>query len=68
MAIELFKLAFHYSLDGKQFYMTRFFTLPVEPVVKVGLVAQSPMGKGGKRVFEHLTITKGTVKNIRNGK
>lgn len=60
--------AFHYSLDGEQFYMTRFFTLPVEPVVKVGLVAQSPMGKGGKRVFEHLTITKGTVKNIRNGK
>lgn len=60
--------AFHYSIDGEQFYMMRFFTLPVESVIKVGLVAQSPKGNGGKRVYEKLTIKKETVKNIRNGK
>lgn len=60
--------AFHYSLDGENFYMMRFFTLPVEETVKVGLVAQSPKGEGGLRVFENLTIEKRSVKNIREGK
>lgn len=60
--------AFHYSIDGENFYMMRFFTLPVEETVKVGLVAQSPKGEGGLRVFENLTIEKRSVKNIREGK
>lgn len=60
--------AFHYSIDGENFYMMRFFTFPVEETVKVGLVAQSPKGEGGLRTFENLTIEKKTVKNIREGK
>lgn len=60
--------AFHYSLDGDNFYMMRYFYLPVLPVVKVGLLAQAPLGKGGKRVYEHLSIEQRTVKNIRAGK
>lgn len=60
--------AFHYSLDGEHFYMTRYFHLPVGNTVKVGLVAQSPQGKGGIRIFENLTIEHKTVKNIRAGK
>lgn len=60
--------AFHYSIDGENFYMMRFFTFPVEETVKVGLVAQSPKGEGGLRTFEHLTIERNTVKNIREGK
>ena len=49
-------------------YMMRYFHLPVEPVVKVGLLAQAPVGDGGIRVYEHLTIQNITVKNIRAGK
>ena len=60
--------AFHYSLDGENFYMMRFFTLPVDGTIKVGLLAQSPTGNGGIRIYEHLTIENRTVKNIRIGK
>ena len=60
--------AFHYSIDGKNFYMMRYFTLPANPVMKVGLLAQAPIGKGGKRIYENLSIEKKTVKNIRAGK
>lgn len=60
--------AFHYSLDGDCFYMMRYFYLPVMPVVKVGLLAQAPTGKGGKRIYEHLSIEHRTAKNIRAGK
>lgn len=60
--------AFHYSVDGVNFYMTRFFILNFENTVKVGLVAQSPTGNGGIRIYEDLTIESKTVKNIRAGK
>jgi uncharacterized protein len=59
--------SFHYSLDGKKFFMMRFFNLPVEKTVKVGLVAQAPTGKGGKRFFENFSLEQKTVKNIRYG-
>lgn len=60
--------AFHYSTDGKRYDMTRYFHLPVDPVLKVGLLAQAPVGAGGVRVYEDLSIEKRTVKNIRAGK
>lgn len=60
--------AFHYSADGENFYMMRFFHLPAEPIVKVGLLAQAPTGSGGERIYENLSIVKKTVKNIRAGK
>ncbi len=59
--------AFHYSVDGDNFYMMRYFHLPVDPIVKVGLLAQAPVGNGGTRVYENLSIQKITVKNIRAG-
>lgn len=60
--------AFHYSTDGEHYYMMRYFHLPAQPVIKVGLLAQAPTGQGGVRVYEHLSIEKKTVKNIRAGK
>ncbi|MCM3626723.1 DUF1349 domain-containing protein [Paenibacillus glycanilyticus] len=60
--------AFHYSTDGEHFDMMRFFALPVDEIVKVGLLAQSPLGNGGNRIYENLTIERKTVKNIRMGK
>jgi hypothetical protein len=59
--------SFHYSIDGAAFYMMRFFNLPVEKTIKVGLVAQAPTGKGGNRYFENFSLQQKTVKNIRFG-
>lgn len=60
--------AFHYSLDGENFYMMRFFVLSADETVKAGFVAQAPQGEGGIRVFEDWSIEHKTVKNIRAGK
>lgn len=60
--------AFHYSVDGETFYMTRFFNLDCGNTVRVGLLAQAPTGSGGDRVYEHLRIKNRTVGNIRAGK
>ena len=60
--------SFHYSLDGENFRMMRQFYLPAGPSVKAGLLAQAPQGNGGRRVYEHLSIERKTVKNIRAGK
>lgn len=60
--------SFHYSLDGEQFYMTRYFLMPESKTIKVGLLAQAPTGNGGKRIYEDLSIEPITVKNIRFGK
>ncbi|MED3960912.1 DUF1349 domain-containing protein [Bacillales bacterium AN1005] len=60
--------AFHYSTDGENYFMMRFFNLPVDEIVKVGLLAQAPLGSGGKRIYENLSIERKTVKNIRMGK
>ena len=59
--------AFHYSVDGETFYMTRFFNLDCGNTVRVGLLAQAPTGSGD-RVYEHLRIKNRTVGNIRAGK
>lgn len=59
--------SFHYSIDGEHFYMMRFFSLPAEKAVKVGLLAQAPVGNGGVRVYEDLSLESRTVKNIRFG-
>lgn len=59
--------AFHYSTDGEHYYMVRYFSLPIGDTVKVGLSAQSPLGDGGVRVFENLTVENKSVKNIRFG-
>ncbi|CAM5716887.1 putative Regulation of enolase protein 1 [Streptomyces afghaniensis 772] [Streptomyces afghaniensis] len=60
--------AFHYSIDGENYYMMRYFSLPVDEIIKVGLLAQAPLGNGGVRIYENLSIAKKTVKNIRMGK
>ena len=59
--------AFHYSVDGKNFYMMRFFNLPAGETVKVGLLPQAPVGDGGIRTYTDLTFEQKTVKNIRIG-
>lgn len=59
--------AFHYSTDGVRFDMMRFFNLPAEETIKVGLLAQAPTGEGGERIYRNFTLENRTVKNIRAG-
>lgn len=59
--------AFHYSTDGVRYDMMRFFHLPAEDTIKVGLLAQAPTGEGGERIYDNFTLENRTVKNIRAG-
>lgn len=59
--------AFHYSIDGNKFDMMRFFNLPAEETIKVGLLAQAPTGDGGERIYQNYSLERRTVKNIRTG-
>jgi uncharacterized protein len=60
--------AIHYSLDGEHFYMARITRLPMSNKIKVGVVAQSPIGQGGDRCFEFLSLEHQAPDNIRTGK
>lgn len=60
--------AFHYSANGTDFYMMRYFSLPAGDKIKAGLLAQAPAGSGGIRIFEDVSVELKTVKNIRAGK
>jgi regulation of enolase protein 1 (concanavalin A-like superfamily) len=47
---------FFYSLDKENWTLIRFFTLDLPEEIKVGLVAQSPVGTGCKVHFELLDL------------
>lgn len=59
--------AVHYSLDGERFQMARLTRLPMRECIKVGFEAQSPIGEGGKRVFEDIVLECRTLDDIRDG-
>lgn len=59
--------ALHYSLDGSQFRMARLFHLDVPAAIKVGIVAQCPVGPGTTIDFMHLSIEQRTPQNLRAG-
>ena len=62
----------HYSLGGEPgrpqaWRMVRYFALPLPPQVKVGLVAQSPVGPGTTVDFYSFTIESRRVQDMRAG-
>lgn len=59
--------AIHYSLDGKEFLMSRLAYLPMQKKIKVGLEAQSPTGKGGMRNFSEFSLETRSPIDIRKG-
>ena len=59
--------ALHYSLDGKEYKMVRYFTLPVGDTFKLGFVAQSPLGEGGEFLFEDIVFRNESVEDMRKG-
>jgi regulation of enolase protein 1 (concanavalin A-like superfamily) len=58
--------AFHYSSDGQHWKLARYFGMNVPNQLKVGVVAQSPVGEGCAVTFDALTITNHVSEDIRN--
>lgn len=57
--------AFHYSLDGEQWKLVRYFRLDCPDEIKVGVVAQSPVGDGAQARFDHFLLAEGISGDIR---
>ncbi len=59
--------AFHYSQDGAFWRLARYFALSVPETVRVGVVAQAPVGDGCRVSFRGFDLTDGPVVNLRSG-
>jgi regulation of enolase protein 1 (concanavalin A-like superfamily) len=59
--------AFHWSLDGQQWEMLRYFRLPDPAVTSVGFCAQSPTGDGCSVRFSEMSWTSTALANVRDG-
>lgn len=59
--------AVHYSLDGLHWRMHRILRMEMEEELKVGLVAQSPLGDGGDFIFEKVSLKPERKADIRGG-
>lgn len=60
--------AVHYSLDGEYYELSRVCSLPLADTLKVGFVAQCPLGKGSVMEFSAIQMMHKTVTDIRKGK
>lgn len=60
--------AFHFSIDGRRWRLSRLFRLrdPAAPTT-VGFLAQSPTGEGCRVVFDRLALTATTLDDPRDG-
>ena len=56
-----------YALDGSHWRMVRLFKLPLPSSVKVGIVAQCPVGPGTSIDFLSFSVEKRSVQNVRAG-
>jgi regulation of enolase protein 1 (concanavalin A-like superfamily) len=59
--------AFHYSVDGNNWRMVRLFKFQMPDPVKMGLVAQCPIGPETSTDFLYFSIEQKQVKDIRAG-
>ena len=59
--------AVHYALDGMKWRMVRIFNLDVPPAVRVGIVAQCPVGPGTTIDFLSFSIEQRAIQNARAG-
>lgn len=59
--------AFHYSLDGRQWHLVRYFTLGKAENLQVGLSAQSPTGAQCTATFAEISYQPGLLEDIRSG-
>ena len=61
--------AFHASTDGSWWRLLRYFALGGDPaeLVRVGFLAQSPIGPGCTATFDHISFQPGAPENLRDG-
>lgn len=61
--------AFHASADGRWWQLLRYFTLGPEAAnrVKIGFMAQSPLGEGCTAVFDRIAFQREAPKDLRDG-
>lgn len=52
---------FHYSLDGEQWRIIRYFNMKMSDSIRVGVASQCPIGEGCKIDFEFLELELGKV-------
>ena len=64
---DVFGLQYSPDASDGSWRMVRVFRLTVPPTVRVGIVAQSPVGPGTTIDFLHFSIEQRTVKNVRSG-
>jgi len=60
-------LGMHYRMDGSGWRMVRVFELAMPPEVRVGLVAQCPVGPGARVSFTSLEVERRSIGNLRAG-
>jgi regulation of enolase protein 1 (concanavalin A-like superfamily) len=61
--------AFHASTDGSWWRLLRYFALggDAAELVRVGFLAQSPVGQGCTATFDHISFHPGAPENLRDG-
>lgn len=59
--------ACHYSEDGKNWRMIRYYGLRTGDTVRVGLVGQSPAGPGAELAFSNIELLPAAPENMRAG-
>lgn len=57
----------HYSYDGVNYFFSRITRIVMPDTVKVGLLAQSPLGRGGLRFFKNINLKYESLKDLRKG-
>lgn len=60
--------ALHFSEDGKKWKLGRYFRLKMKEELRVGIEAQSPIGKGCKVQFTKFALAYSALKDMRKGK
>ncbi|MDQ1575601.1 MAG: uncharacterized protein QOH55_751 [Microbacteriaceae bacterium] len=61
--------ALHASTDGVHWVLVRHFSLGIPPTVpvKVGFLAQSPVGEGARATFSEVSLVHATLADLRDG-
>lgn len=60
-------ISVQYSENGADWRFVRILSIPLPNTVKVGLLAQSPVGIGGEFIFKNISIKQGAPQNMRFG-
>jgi hypothetical protein len=58
--------AFHWSADGQRWRFVRVFRLPAAHV-RIGFIAQSPVGEGSTARFDHVALAERRLVDLRDG-